>query len=154
MVKTSLAEAGDLEVLVGLAVAFRDHLSETSPSEEDLRRGFTRLLADSATDFLVARDGSTPVGYAQVRYRESAWHSGQMAELEDLYIVATARRRGVGRTLLEHALERARERGCRHIALATNERNTVAIALYRSLGFSGEKSHWNGGRQLWLERAL
>jgi GNAT superfamily N-acetyltransferase len=48
----------------------------------------------------------------------------------------SARGRGVGRALVEAAIGRARERGCRRIELDVNEANPAAHALYEHLGFS------------------
>lgn len=113
------------------------------------------LLQDAETDFLLARDAAgSAVGFAQVRYRYSAWLSGRMAELKDLFVTAAARRIGVGRALLAYVFDRARSRGCGNIGLTTNERNAGAVALYRALGFKAERVRWDGGRQLWFECAL
>lgn len=52
--------------------------------------------------------------------------------------VATApefRRRGVGRRLLQHALERARGKGLERTLLEVRMGNAGAVALYESLGF-------------------
>ncbi len=75
-------------------------------------------------------------------------------ELEDVFVLSGARRCGRGRQLVEFAIARAVQKGCRLIGLNTNERNAGALALYRSLGFAAERALWNGARQLWLERPL
>jgi ribosomal protein S18 acetylase RimI-like enzyme len=150
-----VAGEADLDSLVRLAVSFRDHLRRTTPSDASFRESFAALLEDPATDFLLARGRAGDVlGYAQLRYRHSAWNAASDAEIEDLFVIADERRRGVGRRLLEEAIARARERGCRVVGLNTNERNEAALALYRRLGFASERAHWSGGRQLWIERSL
>ena len=53
-------------------------------------------------------------------------------------LVFAGRGSGLGRALVQAAIERARERGCRRIELDVDEANAPALALYRSLGFSGE----------------
>jgi ribosomal protein S18 acetylase RimI-like enzyme len=150
-----LAGAGDLDSLVRLALAFRDHLEQATPSEGEFRTWFAALLQDPATDFLVACDGSGgPLAYAQIRYRHSAWVAGLQAELEDVFVGAEVRGRGIGRQLVELAVARAAARGCRSVGLTTNERNQAALALYGRLGFTAKRARWQGGRQLWLERPL
>ena len=54
-----------------------------------------------------------------------------------IYIEASARRRGVGRALLEALIEHARARGLRHMigAISDSDTSAASIALHRSLGF-------------------
>jgi ribosomal protein S18 acetylase RimI-like enzyme len=59
-----------------------------------------------------------------------------------------ARRSGLGRALVNAALHRARQRGCRRVELDTNEDNESAIGLYESLGFSVTSK--GPGRSLFL----
>jgi len=152
--KIQIAREADLEPLVNLAVAFRDHLGQSTPSDADFRESITLLLKDSGTEFFLSHDGQgTSLGYVQCRYRYSAWNSGLNAELEDVFVVREARCQGVGRQLVEFALARARQKGCRLIGLNTNERNEVALALYQGLGFCSVRTLW-GSRQLWLDLAL
>ncbi|MBM4257937.1 MAG: GNAT family N-acetyltransferase [Deltaproteobacteria bacterium] len=154
-VTVRIASAADLEALVRLAVAFRDHLTHVTPSEEAFRVSIAQLLQDTGVEFFVGCDDrGARLGYVQCRYRYSAWVSGLEAELEDVFVVPAARRRGVGRQLIEFALNRARENGCRSIGLNTNERKLEALALYRTFGFRSERPRWAGGRQLWLDRSL
>lgn len=58
-----------------------------------------------------------------------------VCELRKMYLVKSARGKGIGRALLEHALGRARELGFRRIELETNSRLVEAISLYRRNGF-------------------
>jgi ribosomal protein S18 acetylase RimI-like enzyme len=150
-----LAREGDLEALVRLAAAFREHLQQFMPSDADFRTSIALLLKDAGTEFTLACSaGGASVGYVQSRYRYSAWTSALSAELEDVFVIREVRRQGVGRRLVEFAIARAIARGCRTVGLNTNERNAQALALYQELGFVAERAFWKGGRQLWLERPL
>ena len=93
-----LASAADLEALVSLATAFRDHHGLAEPSEADFRTSIARLLRDRDTEFFLALSAynGTRLGYVQSRYRYSAWTAALEAELEDVFVVQAARRRGVG----------------------------------------------------------
>jgi ribosomal protein S18 acetylase RimI-like enzyme len=111
-------------------------------------------MQDPGTQFLLALDPKQdPVGYSQLRFRFSMWVSGLEAQLDDLFVLPTARRRGVGRQLLAASVETARVRGARVVGLNTNERNQEALRLYAAAGFSAQRRRWGGGRQLWLELA-
>jgi GNAT superfamily N-acetyltransferase len=131
---------------------------ETPISVRGHRSNFIRafpLLKDAGTDFVLARDIlGTAFGYVQLRYRHSMWTSALEAELEDVFVVSEARRRGVGRRLVEFAIAHALAKGCRAIGLNTKERNIGALALYWQGGFVAEHVRWEGGRQLWLVRTL
>ena len=150
-----LAREEDRESLVRLANAFRDHLGHSTPSEVEFRTSFAALLQDVWAEFFLACDGQgMALGYVQARYRYSAWTSALEAELEDVFVIPEARRSRVGRRLVEFAIARAAERGCRSMGLNTNERNTAALALYRQVGLRSERPWWGGGRQLWLSKSL
>ncbi len=145
----------DSDRVTGLVRAFRDHARQVEPSDADIASSVERLLSDSATDFLLAvsADGDA-VGYTQLRYQYSAWLTGFIAQIEDLFVVSEFRRRGIGLQLLQASAARARERSSRFIWLNTNERNLDAMRLYTAAGFSSARQQWQGGRQLWLERRL
>ncbi len=145
----------DLDDLAQLMIAFRDYLGQAQPSAAEFRDSVGILLKDPDTELLVARNtDGTPVGYAQVRYRYSAWIPGLGAEIEDLFVLPFARRQGIGLELAESVIARARQRSCRVIGLNTNERNEAALSLYQGLGFTAERASWNGSRQLWLEKSI
>lgn len=153
--KIRIAREADLDALVYLAAAFRDQLGQSTPRDADFRQSVAVLLKDAGTEFLLACNAQgASLGYVQCRYRYSAWTSGLEAEIEDAFVVREARRRGVGLGLVEFAIARATERGCRSIGLNTNECNEGALALYQRLGFRAERALWRGGRQLWLQRSL
>jgi GNAT superfamily N-acetyltransferase len=150
-----VASETDLDARVRLGAAFRDHLGQSTPSDADFRASIARLLKDAGTGFFPACGaGETGLGYAQCRYRYSARISALAAELEDIFVAREARRQGMGRQLLEFAVARATRRGCRSMGLNTNERNRGALALYQKCGVAAERTLWDGGRQLWLQRSL
>ncbi|HUP19255.1 MAG TPA: GNAT family N-acetyltransferase [Gemmatimonadota bacterium] len=56
-------------------------------------------------------------------------------ELRKMYLDPSLRGRGMGRQLLETALEHARAAGRTRVELETNHRMTAAMALYEAYGF-------------------
>jgi ribosomal protein S18 acetylase RimI-like enzyme len=150
-----LASEADLDALIRLVTGFRAHLGLSTPVDAHLHASILTLLQDAATEFFLACQAcGRPLGYVQARYRYSAWTTALEAELEDVFVIPEARRRGVGWRLVEFAIARATARGCRTIGLNTNERNAAAVALYQRLGFETERALWQGGRQLWLTKSL
>jgi ribosomal protein S18 acetylase RimI-like enzyme len=76
------------------------------------------------------------------------------AYLEELYVVPERRGHGLGRALLEAAMEHARERGAVHIDLNTSETDVAARALYESAGFSNGEGGPDGPPMLYYARDL
>jgi ribosomal protein S18 acetylase RimI-like enzyme len=151
------AEPHEAEQVAALLVAFRDHIGPDWPSANSFLASVERLIEDpSSTEYLLAapRPGAPASGVVQLRFRWSVWRASEDCLLEDLYVAPEARRSGLGRALLQAAIERARERGSRRIELDTAERNDAAVALYRSFGFDDRA--YEGGRalfmRLWLDR--
>ncbi|WP_336772837.1 GNAT family N-acetyltransferase [Paenibacillus sp. MMO-58] len=56
--------------------------------------------------------------------------------VEALYSSSKHRKRGVGRTLLQHAIDLAASRKAARLQLETDENNAPARALYNQLGFT------------------
>lgn len=84
----------------------------------------------SGGTFLVLIDGQTVIGtVALLRESDIA------CELCRMYLAAHYRGRGLGRMLLETALQRAAEFGFAEVRLETAKVLNEAIALYRSAGF-------------------
>lgn len=61
--------------------------------------------------------------------------SGLLAVAEDLIIDKPYRKWGVGRILMEHAIDLAEKKGARHISLRTNPQRIEANKLYEQMGF-------------------
>jgi ribosomal protein S18 acetylase RimI-like enzyme len=64
-------------------------------------------------------------------------------------VAPPARGAGLGRALVQAAVERARTRGCRRIELDVNETNDAALALYGAFGFSTTANGY-GARDLYM----
>ena len=145
-----LAEPHEAETVAALLVAFRDELDYDWPSENSFLAGVEKLLDDTQTDFLLGapHDDAPPAAVAQLRYRHGLWRAGGDCWIEDVYVEPAARRSGLGRALVEFALDRARTRGCRRAELDVDESNAAALALYQDLGFGAKAPA--GARSLYL----
>jgi ribosomal protein S18 acetylase RimI-like enzyme len=143
----------DLDDVVRLIAGFRDWWGKTQPTEQRIAAVVERLLADRATEFLLAHDDAgAAVGVCQLRYRLSVWTGSEDCWLEDVFVLEGARGGGHGRALVEAAFESARARGCRRIELDVNEQNEGALRFYESLGFDLEPKP--PGRTLFISRLL
>lgn len=89
-----------------------------------------------------------------LRFRPSLRTDTLDAYLEELYVAPGQRGRGIGRALLEAAMDAAREAGAARIDLATSEDDTAALALYQSAGFTNREGRPDGPIMLYYEREL
>lgn len=92
---------------------------------------FVTLPANERVCFLVARDAGTNrlLGFAV------AWHVMGEGELGNLAVALDARRRGIGRALLEAVTTDALGRGTTQLYLEVRESNAAARHLYAAAGF-------------------
>ena len=142
-----MAQPGEAETVAGLLVAFRDHLGVDWPSDNAFLAGVERLIEDPNAEFLLGApdDDAPPAGIVQLRFRYGIWWAATDCLLEDLFVSAAARGKGVARALVDLVIERARARGCRRIELDVNDANDPALALYRSVGFDNHDPRYGGG---------
>ena len=95
-------------------------------------------LAASRPPFecLLAEDDGAAVGFALFFPTYSTWLGRPGIWLEDLFVLETHRRRGVGRALLVRVAQLAVERGCGRLEWSVLDWNTPARDFYRRLGAS------------------
>jgi ribosomal protein S18 acetylase RimI-like enzyme len=131
--------------------AFNREYGDYTPGAEALAERCSRLLGGALMSALLAGDG--PDGVAVVRFRDSLWVEAPEAYLEELYVAPEHRGQGLGRALLDGALELSRERGARYIGVATSTADSEALGLYESAGFSNLERP-GGPSMLWYELEL
>lgn len=146
------AEPGEAADVARLIAAFGDWYGNERPDDDEIRASVERIMAGGDGEYLLgSAHGDAPVGVCQLRYRWSVWKSAEDCWLEDLFVREEARRSGLGRALVEAALDRAREHGCKRIELDVSEENVAALALYEACGF---RTDWKASRSLFIGRTL
>lgn len=151
-VRVRRAEPVDAAELARLLHDFNTEFSSPTPGVAALTTRTEELIASGEITVLLAGDG--PDGLAVLRLRPALWSEGLDAHLEELYVVPALRGKGIGRALLERAMEVAREAGAVRIDLGTEETDTVARALYESCGFTNRESAPDGPLMFFYERDL
>ena len=147
-----LATSAEAPAFGRLLHRFNVEYDEETPEADVIAERAAPLIAGGEVTVLFA--GEAPDGFAQLRFRPSLYTGALDAYLEELYVVPERRGRGLGRALLEAAMDRARERGAAHIDLGTSEDDAAARALYKSAGFTNREGGPQGPRMLYYERDL
>ena len=115
---------------------FNTEFDDPTPPPEALAKRLTELISSGETSVLLTH--GEPSGLVVLRFRPAIWSQGLECYLAELYVVPEKRGQGLGRALMESALEHAKGRGADWIELGTDEGDDVAQALYRKLGFSNQ----------------
>lgn len=99
-------------------------------------RAFDAIEADPRNALVVAdRDGEV-VGTMQLTFIPGLSRRGtERAQIEGVRVRADQRGTGLGRQMIEWAIDQARDRGCRLVQLTTDKSRTDAHRFYLSLGF-------------------
>jgi len=146
------AGAGDAADVARLLHDFNSEYEEHTPGVPALTERLGELLAANEITVLLA--GDPPEGFALFRVRPSLWAKAADAYLEELYVIPEQRRKGIGRALLNAAINAARGAGANHFELTTGETDTEARALYESRGFTNHEGAPDGPRMLYYELDL
>ncbi len=89
-----------------------------------------------------------------LRFRPAICAEALECYLAELYVAPAWRGQGLGRALMEAAMELARSEGATHMDLGTGEQDVAARALYESLGFSNREGRPDGPLNYFYEREL
>lgn len=100
--------------------------------------GFFSFLLRSDTLFLVAKEEDRILGYMGIMMVLDE------GEITNVSVAQTARRRGVGRLLVQTMLDKMRRAGLTMIHLEVRKSNTPAIRLYEQFAFEqdGERKNY------------
>jgi GNAT superfamily N-acetyltransferase len=147
-----VATAADAKAVGRMLHDFNSEFGDPTPGAAALAGRIGALMRTEETVVLVAGPG--PDGLAVLRFRPAIFTEALECYLAELYVAAPMRGNGLGRALMEAAIELARERGAGHMDLGTGEQDHVARALYESLGFSNREGRPDGPLNYFYEREL
>jgi ribosomal protein S18 acetylase RimI-like enzyme len=146
------AEGADAEAIGQLLHDFNTEFDEPTPGPRRLAERVRQLLGEGEITVLLG--GAAPDGLAVLRFRPGIYTEALECYLAELYVVPDRRGRGLGRALMEAAIELARGRGADYMDLGTAEDDVAARALYESLGFDNRGGRADGSVNYFYEREL
>jgi len=133
------ATATDLESIVALLAddpIGQDRESPGPSLDVRYRDAFAAIERDPNQLLAVAERGGRTVGVLQLSFIPGLTRRGMWrGQIEGVRIAAAERGSGLGRAMLEWAVEECRRRGCGLVQLTTDERRGDAHRFYEALGF-------------------
>lgn len=103
------------------------------------RHFLSQRLRNNESQIFMAIVDEQPVGFTQLYPLFSSVSMQEIWLLNDLFVVESHRKIGVGRLLLESAAQFATELGALRLELATEVTNQAAQSTYKSLGWQQDK---------------
>lgn len=133
--------AQEIDAALPLIAGYQTFYGAT-PDTERNRRFFTRFLNPSEEGLLLGAwvDG-TLVGFATLYWFFSSTKATDTVLMNDLFVKEGIRGKGIGRALIQSALDEARRRGAAHLEWFTAPDNATAQRLYDSVPGAG-RSTW------------
>ncbi len=115
--------------------------SESEPLELRIRQINEALFGDPPSAYaLLAWDDGQIAGFASYSYLWPAAGLTRSLYLKELYVIETARRKGVGKLLMQHLYEIAAKNGCSRVEWTTDRDNPAAQLFYAELGIPVRES--------------
>ena len=137
-----LAEPAQLEELLPLVAAYHE-FEEVETSAEQRRHSVGNLLHDKGLGGIwLVRKLDIVIGYIAICYSYSIEFGGRDAFVDEFYIDASERGKGIGGRVLKEIAKLLRARGFVAVHLEVDGQNERARAAYAQTGFSSrEKYH-------------
>jgi GNAT superfamily N-acetyltransferase len=135
MLEIQTAQPADLAPILQL---LRTQLEEHDVvlTAQALQRAAQGLIEDHALGrILTARLSGELVGVAVISFLWTLEHGGPAAWLDEVYVQPSRRGEGIGRKLVEAAMQVARDSGCIALDLEVDASHEAAERLYERMGF-------------------
>jgi GNAT superfamily N-acetyltransferase len=139
-VQIAMVGPADLPELLPLMRAYCDFY-EVAPSDQALLELSQALLVDPRREglqLLARDDAGSAVGFATLFWTWQTLTAARVGVMNDLYVAAEARGKGVADGLIAACLERCREHGATRLVWQTAVDNHRAQAVYERIGATRE----------------
>ena len=134
--RADIHDLGLITPLFDLYRQFYEQASDLVSAKSFLQQ---RIRQNESVIFL-ALDGTDAVGFTQLYPGFSSVSMARTFLLNDLYVVSSHRRHGVGSLLLAAAVAHAKAEQAVRLSLTTNAANATAQSVYEAQGWAREKA--------------
>jgi GNAT superfamily N-acetyltransferase len=129
------AAAADLEKVLALYAQPEFDAGDVLPLET-AKRLWQRFADYPDYTLYVAERAADVVGSFALLVMHNLGHLGApSAIVEDVVVAPAFQRHGIGKAMMQFAIDRCREKGCYKLMLSSNAKREDAHAFYESLGF-------------------
>lgn len=136
LIEIDSATVEDIPAMVGLLGELFSIERDFVPDAAKQERGLRLILDNPAHGrIFVMRVAGQAVAMASLLFTVSTAEGGLAATLEDVIVAAAYRRLKIGRRLLRHARQWAREQGVIRLTLLADGGNSAALSFYESEGY-------------------
>ena len=128
MMRIRMATLDDVDKVFALA---SDFATSFDVEKSAFSASFQQILTDDHALLLVAADDNEVVGYCLGFEHTTFFANGRVAWVEEIMVVPSRRKDGVGRALMTEFEKWSAGRGAKLVALATRR----AAGFYRAVGY-------------------
>lgn len=144
-IRVEVPSNNDKQEWLTLWQGYLDFYEEQLPSEIT-NLTWDRMIGNKEQMYaFVAYDGYNMVGFVHYVFHRSTWAKSNYCYLEDLFVAADARGKGVARTLINAVRDAANESECERLYWVTGQSNTVAKVLYDKIAEKTEYFQYRFG---------
>jgi (aminoalkyl)phosphonate N-acetyltransferase len=130
------ATAEDTRTIYGFLCDLEEQLFDL----EVFKAIFLKNLQNPDCHYFLAFDGLTPVGYASLHAQWLLHHCGKVGEIQEMYVLASHRGRGIGKILLAQLMEVAEREQLEVIEVTANQKRHDTHRFYEANGL--QKTHF------------
>ncbi|QKR00205.1 GNAT family N-acetyltransferase [Metallosphaera tengchongensis] len=104
--------------------------------EDRLKKSLDSDVNGNESVVAVAEDEGKVIGAVRVRLQKREYYVPEnMAVIEEIYVLPSYRRRGVGEMLLDFVIKELSRKGVRSIIARFPAKNIIAVSFYEKRGF-------------------
>jgi GNAT superfamily N-acetyltransferase len=131
------ARREDVPEIVALLADDAIGAGREGPADDAYYAAFELIAADERNQVLVAEADGRIVGTLQLTMIPGLSRHGMLrGQIEGVRVSSASRGQGLGRVMIERAIEVARGQGCGLVQLMSDKRRPDAVRFYQSLGFT------------------
>jgi len=126
----------DFEGFKKLMKLFFSYAGESNTSEKEIKDIFKMAIAPNVNlIYLGAYDQGRLTGLLSLTFGHSSYKAAPFAWCDDLIVDPDYRRRGVGKALMQKAVEMAKDKQCSNLLLGVGNNDSKARDFYASFGY-------------------